>query len=534
LSKRPALNSRLALTFALIVGAAGLLGYWAWQASVRQQRLGRDLLRSAAFVAGQRYGNRVGIQLYNGASVVFRPLNGGRFGVPPSTEPRLMFDGARAARECRCAPVLEPAFVFKSRDDTALATVPALDPAQRASLIGLLRRRPLLRGSWDIALMPEIEPETRSLVFLAPGSDSTLYGFGVRVDTVRNWILYPVLTEAPLFVHEGAAFANDSAVALEVFDRAGRSVFKTTTPVNPAYASRYQLGDIWSGWSVSVSLQPAAAQTLLAGGLPDSPLSALILLLGVTAVLFAVALVLIWRMLALARLQTDFTSSVSHELRTPLTQILLYAETIEMERHESVAEQRRAIGVVTREARRLIHLVENVLRMAGTERGVNRLRLRVQPLRALVEETVADFTPLAESRDVRVAVDATGDANVSVDAAALRQILLNLLDNALRYGPRGQTIDVVVTHRDDWIRIAVLDDGPGVAAKDADRIWRPFVRLPGPASETGAGIGLAIVRDLALEMNGRYGVERTSAGRSLFFVELPRASVSAPVPEVVG
>ena len=87
-------------------------------------------------------------------------------------------------------------------------------------------------------------------------------------------------------------------------------------------------------------------------------------LLGTVTTLVGVAVSLLWRMHELGRLRADFTSSVSHELRTPLTQILLYAETLEMERHRSPAKRAEAINVITRETRRLIHLVENVLQFS--------------------------------------------------------------------------------------------------------------------------------------------------------------------------
>ena len=111
----------------------------------------------------------------------------------------------------------------------------------------------------------------------------------------------------------------------------------------------------------------------------------------------------------------------------------------------------------------------------------------------------------------------------NVDAGALRQIVLNLLDNAVKYGPSGQAVTVVLRLEQDRARIEVADEGPGIDAEDVERIWQPFNRLEKAAAVTGGtGIGLAIVRQLAELHGGRAWVDRTAAG-SRFVVELPGA-----------
>ena len=117
-----------------------------------------------------------------------------------------------------------------------------------------------------------------------------------------------------------------------------------------------------------------------------------------TAALAAVALRQLRREEELARLRADFTSSVSHELRTPLTQILLYAETLELGRAAGEGERRRALGVIVQEARRLAHLVENILQFSRAERRMVRVRTEVRRLAPLLRETVDRFAPLAGAR----------------------------------------------------------------------------------------------------------------------------------------
>ena len=115
---------------------------------------------------------------------------------------------------------------------------------------------------------------------------------------------------------------------------------------------------------------------------------------------------------------------------------------------------------------------------------------------------------------------------VSADRDALRQVLLNLLDNAVKYGPPGQTITVGTEAAGDRVRIFVEDQGPGIPHEDRQRVWEPYVRLGRAAEEAtgGSGIGLAVVRELVSLHNGRTRVEGAPGGGARMVVELPHAS----------
>jgi signal transduction histidine kinase len=237
-------------------------------------------------------------------------------------------------------------------------------------------------------------------------------------------------------------------------------------------------------------------------------------------VLLGAAVLLVWRIADLARVRSDFTSSISHELRTPLTQILMYAEMVEMNRTESVDERSKAIGIITRETHRLIHLVENILRFSRTEQSGVTLTPKRLEVRALLDEVVNAFRPIASAKDVVLVVTGESSIHVNADDDALRRIVLNFLDNAVKYGPERQCVVVSVEQHGAWVRVGVADRGPGVAADDRERIWKPFVRV---AKGTGGGIGLAIVRDLVERHGGRSGVKAGAAGGATFYVELPVA-----------
>jgi signal transduction histidine kinase len=223
---------------------------------------------------------------------------------------------------------------------------------------------------------------------------------------------------------------------------------------------------------------------------------------------------------------------VSHELRTPLAQIRWFAELLHLGKLRSDEERTRSAGIIDQEARRLTYLVENVLNFSRGEKGTNRVAPGTLDLDAEIRDAVEMFTPLARSRRMSVRVTPTG-LTVAADRNALRQILLNLLDNAAKYGPPGQTITVAsgvaLEHPTARVRFWVTDEGPGIPLADRDRVWEPYVRLNRDVESAtgGSGIGLSVVRELVSLHNGTAWIEAAGAsGGARVVVELPvRAEV---------
>ena len=147
--------------------------------------------------------------------------------------------------------------------------------------------------------------------------------------------------------------------------------------------------------------------------------------------------------------------------------------------------------------------------------------------RSVLAEAVDAFRPQAASKQVSIELEVSPDlASRLVDANALRQVLLNLLDNAVKYGPRGQVIRIRAVADGLFLRLEVTDEGPGVDTADVDRIWEPFWRAAGSA-EGGTGLGLAIVRELANGHGGTARVERPASGGAHFVVTFDAPAVRA-------
>ncbi len=244
---------------------------------------------------------------------------------------------------------------------------------------------------------------------------------------------------------------------------------------------------------LEVTITPDAVPYLMPGGYPPAPGPRVAAVIALALLLLSGTAVLAWRTLTLSRMREEFTHSVSHELRTPLANIHLYAETLLLERVTDPAARRAALETITRETRRLGDMVENVLataRMAKAEEALNPVPDRIG---RLVHEVLDAFQPVLASRQIEVEVDLLGEDIANIDGDAVRRILVNLLDNAIRHGPERQHLRVVVDHAHDEVLLVVEDEGPGIPAADRERVWLPYAR----GESGGSGLGLAVVRHLA-------------------------------------
>ena len=262
-----------------------------------------------------------------------------------------------------------------------------------------------------------------------------------------------------------------------------------------------------------------------------------VLLLGLG---FAAAAALsLHRQYKLAEARRTFVAAVSHELRTPLAHVNALSETLLLGRAESPEQAQRWLRAIHREGRRLSVLTENILMHArGEQRGV-RPAPQWKDVGATVHDAVSLIATQAETRSARIVIagNAASGAGGWVDEIAMRQIVINLTENALKFGPEGQTVTVTLDlvrssmpgNLDGVLHLTVDDEGPGVPPADRDRIWQPFVRLAEVGSApAGTGLGLSVVRQLVAELGGRWSVSDAPRGGARFHVELPLAAPAPP------
>lgn len=516
----------LALALGLVVVlVAG--GSWALWSSMARHRMTADetLTDHSSYILG-RYSNSIQMETWFAVRTLFATVQQAAAGTVAVQGVDSLAALAQRDALGPDVPPLAPSQVFAGTTGQWRSLTPAtLDAPLKAALDRRLRDS--LPSGWSFygALITRPGGDT-SIAFFEPrhGGDGVV-GIDVPLHDFRDKILLPPITsltrsfrylEDSLYqgtVHDSLA---PFSVRITVDDATllGYGAFSNTQ----WHATRPVL--VWFGGSATLWIEPQSVQLLMPGGYPPRPgprvLAAAILAL----LLVAGVAVLGWRTVALARQREEFTSSVSHELRTPLTNIQLFAETLLMERARTTEERRTALETITRETRRLVHMVENVLAFSRIGRPSETLVRRPERTSRLVEDAVTSFGPLFRAHGITPEISVTGPAVASVDGDAVRRILVNLLDNAVRYGPEGQRIDVTVVNDRAALHVTVEDEGPGVSPEDRERIWRPFER--GAAnSDGGTGIGLAVVAQLVALHGGEARVETGERGGARFVVRLP-------------
>ena len=218
-----------------------------------------------------------------------------------------------------------------------------------------------------------------------------------------------------------------------------------------------------------------------------------------------------------------FSAEASHELKTPLSLVRLHAERMLM-RGDLTPAQEESVQVQLEEIGRLNSIIEELLFISRAEARAITLDRRLHDPRKFLESFTQDARVLAESRGIRLADKHTGEGLAEFDARWMRQVLLNLLSNALNVSPPDGQITLESALADGAWRVVVADEGPGVPPEQLERIFERFVRLAENQNETGqgSGLGLAICRSIIQLHNGRIRAELPAAGRGLLIVfELP-------------
>lgn len=229
--------------------------------------------------------------------------------------------------------------------------------------------------------------------------------------------------------------------------------------------------------------------------------------------------------------KTEFLSRMSHELRTPLHAILGFGELLEGE--DLPEEQRAKLSQMTRGGRHLLALINEVLDLSRIERGD--LSMSVEPVHAgqVVQETLELVGPLAAARSVTIAALAAADFDLYVmaDRQRLKQVLLNILSNAIKYNREGGGVKLSCA-RDGSARarISVADTGVGIPTEDIPRVFEPFERLGAEETEVeGTGLGLALSKRLTEAMGGEIGAESEIGRGTTFWLELPLVTAAPKV-----
>ncbi len=529
-------RSRTTTLVAILLLTAGLAGVLAWQAADAAQShraTAEGAMRDYANFAAYEFTSYSKDVLYSNVLFAFgglESLEPRAYG--PLPDPSVLANEKNRKLLCNCDSS-RYYFRYDLRDNSYKTSGETPSTAMRAWIRDTLPRhvRSEYKDDWGYAvLFRTVANKTRGVVYqLKRDSESepiVAYGFELCLNdfappayrrVMEHWtVLPPSLTR-------GAP--NDSLFSVRIYDADDNLVYASPVQYKSPFVGKYQLAS-FGGITTKVILRPELADALLIGGLPKSRVPLLLSVFALTLVLAGVGVQQLRREGELARLRSDFIASVSHELRTPLAQVRMFAETLLLGRVRSEAERTRSLQIIDQEARRLGHLVENILQFSRAERRAIKLARVPTDVGAEIREAIEAFSPVARARRVEVCDFCEDDVTGVVDPGALRQVVLNLLDNAVKYGPVGQTVTVRLSRAGDLACLAVEDQGPGIDPGDRDRVWLPFQRLDAAVSTAvaGSGIGLAIVAELVTLHGGRARVEDAPGRGARFVIEIPLTS----------
>jgi phosphoserine phosphatase RsbU/P len=220
-------------------------------------------------------------------------------------------------------------------------------------------------------------------------------------------------------------------------------------------------------------------------------------------------------------------STLAHDIRTPIGAIEAYSALMQDELYGPINDrQREALGRVRMSGRHLLSLLDNVMEMARLNAGVLRVESEPVDLVDVAREAVHMLIPQSDARLQSLQLGRPASVVVMADHARVRQVLVNLIGNAVKFTPEGGSVTVDTATRSvdgaSWGEIRVTDTGPGIAGAENAAIFEPYYRSEGTAQSPGVGLGLAISRALVQQMGGRLEVESEVGVGSSFFVRFPR------------
>lgn len=217
-----------------------------------------------------------------------------------------------------------------------------------------------------------------------------------------------------------------------------------------------------------------------------------------------------------------FAAEASHELKTPMSLVALHAERLLIS-DGLTQQQRDSVAVILEELGRVNRIIDELLFLSRADAGAVLVELRAQSPVALLSTFGQDASALAEHSGKAFAWSHRGEGEVNIDGARVRQVLLNLLTNALRVSPPGGVVYLDSTLAAGMWRMSVVDEGPGLTPEECERIFERFVRLPSPTQDQrGSGLGLAISRSIVAMHKGKIWATSRDVGRGLrVVIEIP-------------
>lgn len=223
----------------------------------------------------------------------------------------------------------------------------------------------------------------------------------------------------------------------------------------------------------------------------------------------------------------SLVSDISHQTKTPVANIKLYTELLK-ERlcgEENTSERQQEIRMaeeISRQAEKLEFLIQSLTKMSRLESNILAVQPEEQGLQKLLEESIGDVTPKAEKKQIQIINNCVDNITAFYDFKWTKEAVCNVLDNAVKYSPRGGKVILSVTEYELYAAVSVRDEGIGIPEEDTARIFGRFYRAESVQQEDGVGIGLYLTREILRKQNGYIKVKSAPGKGSEFFLYLQR------------
>jgi two-component system phosphate regulon sensor histidine kinase PhoR len=325
---------------------------------------------------------------------------------------------------------------------------------------------------------------------------------------------------------------------IAILDEVARPVFgQPVTQRDQRFLYEASFGKTLYAWRIqtlpkNVEELQAQAETERLLGVLLIPVSTLIIGVGLAIVLLSVA-----AERRTSRMKSEFIANVSHELKTPLSLIRMFGELLATGKHKGAESGKEYAEIITREAERLSHLIDNVLDFARIERGKASYDFAEGQLDDVIERALDLARYRVEKEKMRLRTEIQpGLPPVRMDENAMTLVLLNLVDNAVKYAADGKEIDVRLYRTPGGVTLSVRDRGPGIPLDEQPRIFERFYRARTARDRNvrGSGIGLALVKHIVEAHGGRLAVDSAPGQGATFTVALPAAPVTAASADPVA
>lgn len=504
-------STRLIYWFVLptIAAASGILGYYAWQSASQFAVLGEQSIVQSTLLLVDEKVDRIEQQIINADNAVFHLVD---------------LDDLESLEErwtplaVRIAPSVTALVVMNDGGEVIGYAFRGTEHARRDFLEVLLER-----------MLPDLELERRRVDQLRHlhhtyAARSYLLSYkAVRHRGRRRYLIayhdtsYFVRQVFPtLFVTE------DGKHGYNVVDEDNRRIYGPSLSRAGDYLVGRRFPTTLYGWRLQVAPKqaPLLAARRRSGFVTEVALvglSFVVILLGVAFLIYAAV-----KESRLNALRTEFVANVSHELKTPLSVVRMFAEMLLTKRVRSEEKERQYLELILRESERLSALIENVLDFSALERGKQNFQMRDGDVVELASRALDTFRSRFERDGVEVRFIPTGDLpRIQFDEQALLLAVLNLLDNAVKYGGTEGPVDLTLERGRRHVYLRVRDRGPGIPASEHRRVFERFYRVRRDTETRGSGIGLSLVKRIAEAHGGRAWAENAPGGGAVVTFSLP-------------